>query len=392
MESTDQAAVTLLVIISAAFVLPLLAEKIRVPAVVLEIAFGIVIGPVANVVQPAEYLEVLADLGFLLLMFLAGFEIDVRIFGRRGLRSLLVGLSVFALTMGLSYLVAVSLGYSLFMMFVLATTSVGLVVPTLRTTRHAGTRLGQAILVSALLADLLTLVGVTVFVLIEEHGVGINVLAMPAFFAVVTVSLIILRRLVWWRPEWFERLFESDNPEELGTRGSLTLMLVFVGASIAFGIESILGAFLAGTGFAMVFRNRGVLGQQLSGFSYGFLIPIFFINVGIHFDVEALQEPGAVTSMLALIGLAILVKMGPALVFLVRRHTWREVAAAGALLSARLSLIIAVAEVGLRLGLIDRPTEASIIVLAAVSSTFGPVVFRWLAPPVDDVRRPSGAT
>jgi len=391
-ESTDQAAVTLLVIISAAFVLPLLAEKIRVPAVVLEIAFGIVIGPVANVVQPAEYLEVLADLGFLLLMFLAGFEIDVRIFGRRGLRSLLVGLSVFALTMGLSYLVAVSLGYSLFMMFVLATTSVGLVVPTLRTTRHAGTRLGQAILVSALLADLLTLVGVTVFVLIEEHGVGINVLAMPAFFAVVTVSLIILRRLVWWRPEWFERLFESDNPEELGTRGSLTLMLVFVGASIAFGIESILGAFLAGTGFAMVFRNRGVLGQQLSGFSYGFLIPIFFINVGIHFDVEALQEPGAVTSMLALIGLAILVKMGPALVFLVRRHTWREVAAAGALLSARLSLIIAVAEVGLRLGLIDRPTEASIIVLAAVSSTFGPVVFRWLAPPVDDVRRPSGAT
>jgi len=391
-ESTDQAAVTLLVIISAAFVLPLLAEKIRVPAVVLEIAFGIVIGPVANVVQPAEYLEVLADLGFLLLMFLAGFEIDVRIFGRRGLRSLLVGLSVFALTMGLSYLVAVSLGYSLFMMFVLATTSVGLVVPTLRTTRHAGTRLGQAILVSALLADLLTLVGVTVFVLIEEHGVGINVLAMPAFFAVVTVSLLILRRLVWWRPEWFERLFESDNPEELGTRGSLTLMLVFVGASIAFGIESILGAFLAGTGFAMVFRNRGVLGQQLSGFSYGFLIPIFFINVGIHFDVEALQEPGAVTSMLALIGLAILVKMGPALVFLVRRHTWREVAAAGALLSARLSLIIAVAEVGLRLGLIDRPTEASIIVLAAVSSTFGPVVFRWLAPPVDDVRRPSGAT
>ncbi len=391
MDSADQAAVTLLVIISAAFVLPLVAEKVRVPAVVLEIAFGLVIGPVTDVVKAAEYLDVLADLGFLLLMFLAGFEIDVRIFGRRGLRLLLVGLSVFALTMGMSYVAADRLDYGLFMMFVFGTTSVGLVVPTLRTTRHASTRLGQAILVSALLADLLTLVGVTVFALVEEHGVGLSVLAIPAFFAVVTVTLMVIRRLVWWKPEWFERLFETDHPEELGTRASLTLMLVFVGASIAFGIETILGAFLAGTGFAMVFRNRGVLGQQLSGFSYGFLIPIFFINVGIHFDVEALQAPGAVGRMLTLIGVALLVKMGPALVLFLRRHTLREVLAAGALLSARLSLIIAVAEVGLRLELIDRPTEASIVVLAAVTSTLGPVLFRWLAPPPGENRRAAGA-
>jgi Kef-type K+ transport system membrane component KefB len=390
LESADQPAVTLLVFISAAFVLPFIAEKIRVPAVVLEIAFGIVIGPVTNVVEAAEYLDVLADLGFLLLMFLAGFEIDVRIFSRRGLGPLMVGLTVFAFTLGLSYVAATRLDYGLFMVFVLATTSVGLVVPTLRTTRHAGTRLGQAILVSALLADLITLVGVTVVALTEQHGVGLNVLAMPAFFTVVTVSLLLMRRLVWWKPEWFERLFETDHPEELGTRASLTLMLVFVGASIAFGIEPILGAFLAGTGFAMVFRNRGVLGQQLSGFSYGFLIPIFFINVGMHFDIDALRQPGAVGRLLALIGVALAVKMGPALVLLARRHTLREVMAAGALLSARLSLIIAVAEVGLRLGLIDRPTEASIVVLAAVTSTFGPVVFRWLAPPPSESRRISG--
>ena len=73
----------------------------------------------------------------------------------------------------------------------------------------------------------------------------------------------------------------------------------FVAVSIAFGIEKILGAFLAGTVFAMVFRNRTALARQLNGFSYGFLIPIFFINVGIEFPLEDRDDLEAVEGMLA---------------------------------------------------------------------------------------------
>ena len=382
MGTTDQAAISLLIIMAAAAAIPLFSRRLLVPAVVIEILFGIIIGPVTNVVVPAEYLDVLADLGFLLLMFLAGFEIDVRIFGRRGLRPLLFGLTVFALTIGASYVASRAAGEGLFLMFVLATTSVGLVVPTLRSSRRNATRLGQVILMSALIADLLTLVGVTVYAQIDEHGAGWNVMLVPAFFVVVAVSLLLFRRLVWWRPEWFDRLFDTSDPEEIGTRATLALMLAFVGISIGFGIEKILGAFLAGTGFALVFRNRGVLEKQLSGFSYGFLIPIFFINVGIHFDVDALRSPGAVTGMLALLGMAVAVKMIPAMSLVFRGHTVRESLAAGALLSARLSLIIAVAEVGVSLGLIDTTLEASIIVLAAATATFAPLLFRVLLPPL----------
>jgi Kef-type K+ transport system membrane component KefB len=268
------------------------------------------------------------------------------------------------------------------MTFVLATTSVGLVVPTLRSTRRIATRLGQAVLVGALLADFLTLLGVTVFALVEEHGAGFNLMAIPGFFGVVAVSLLVLRWVVWWKPEWFDHLFVVDHPEEIGTRASLALMLAFVGVSIAFGIEKILGAFLAGTVFALVFRNRGPLAQQLNGFSYGFLIPIFFINVGIRFDLDALSEPGALTGLAALLTAAVLVKVVPALAFMLRRLSLRESLAAGTLLSARLSLIIAVAELGVRLEVIDRTLEASIIVLAAVTATVAPIVFRWLAPPL----------
>lgn len=383
MENTsDQAALALVFIVAAAFLLPLLGGRVRIPAVVLEILFGVLAGPVFGVVEGAEFLDRLAELGFFLLMFLAGFEIDIRTFGRRGRDQLLTGLAVFGLTMAGALVAARLLGHGLFMAFILATTSVGLVVPTLRSTRRMQTRLGQSILVSALLADFLTLLGVTVFALFEDRGGGAFLLAIPGFFAVAAAILLLLKWLVWWRPEWFDRLFEVDDPEEIGTRASLALMLVFVAVSIAFGIEKILGAFLAGTVFAMVFRNRTALARQLNGFSYGFLIPIFFINVGLHFDIDALREPGAITGMLVLVGVAVAVKMVPALVFMFRRLSLRESLAAGALLSARLSLIIAVAELGVRLDVIDRTLEASIIVLAAVTATLAPIVFRLLAPPL----------
>ena len=117
--------------------------------------------------------------------------------------------------------------------------------------------------------------------------------ALPLAFApfgwhpVAVLSLAAL----WW-------LWEDESPRAAKWIG------------FAWGV----GAFLAGTVFAMVFRHRGQLEQKLKGFSYGFLIPIFFINVGIHFDVDALGEPGAITGMLVLVGAAVAVKVFPALV------------------------------------------------------------------------------
>jgi Kef-type K+ transport system membrane component KefB len=378
MSATDQATFSLLTIVGAALALPLLAARIRLPAVVLEIIFGILIGPVTHVVDPAHYLDVLADLGFLLLMFLSGFELDLRAVGRRLAGPLVWSATIFALTLAGAFASTRILGHGVFLAFVLATTSVGLVVPSLRSTRRASTALGQVILVSALLADLLTLLGVSGYALVTEHGMARALVAIPAFFVVMAVSLLALRRLVWWRPEWFERLFERGNSEEIGMRATLALMLIFVGVAI----EGILGAFLAGTGFAVVFRNRGMLEEQLSGFAYGFLVPVFFINVGIGFDIDALREPGAVVGMLGLFGLAVAVKVVPAFILIFRRHSLRDVLAVGALLSARLSLIIAVAEVGARLGFIDQLLKASIIALAVVTSTLAPIAFRWLAPPL----------
>ncbi len=376
-------ATSLILIAGAVFLLPLIAGHLRVPPVVLEIVFGIVAGPaVLNLIQGSEILDLLAELGLFLLMFLAGFEIDFRKLQQRGILEIGTGLAVFALTLGVSHLVTHRLGYGWFMTMVLATTSVGLVVPTLRATRRVSTLQGQLILISAILADFLTLLGVSVLAVAHEHNTSLDLLKIPALFLAIVFVLWSLRLAVWWHPERFRRLFVADDPEELGIRASLALMLAFVGLSFALDVEPILGAFLAGTVFALVFRHRGHLEHQLNGFSYGFLIPIFFINIGIRFPLDALVGSTILLRALAVIGGAILVKMIPALFLVFRGLSIREAVASGVLLSARLSLIIAIATVGVEIGLMGTEDRAIIIVLAVVTATLAPTAFRALAPPL----------
>jgi len=382
----DQATSIILIAV-AAFLLPLIAGRLRLSAVTLEILFGIVVGPyLLNIVEQSELVVFLAQFGFFLLMFLSGFEIDFSSIEKQGPRKLAQGTLTFVLTLALSYWLARALGYGVFVTFLLATTSVGLVVPILRNTRRTATQLGQFILISALLADFLTLVGVTVLALIHEHGFGWRVMNVPLLLILIVIALVILKRVVWWHPEWFERLFSSNDPSEMGIRGSLALMFVFIGLSIALEVEPILGAFLAGTVFAFVFRYRGSLEQQLSGFSYGFLIPVFFINVGLSFDLSVVLDPGILLLALELIGAAVAVKVLPPFLLL-RGLRLRETLAAGVLLSARLSLVIAVATVGVRIGLMEQGLHSSVILLALVTSTFAPTLFRLLAPPLPAPKR-----
>lgn len=371
---------TIILIATAAFLLPMLGRRLQMPPVVLEILFGILIGPVFGWVHSTELISFLAEIGLLLLLFLAGFEIELEVFEKQGAVPVVVGLAIYGLTVAGSITASLLLGVGLFVALVLATNSVGVIIPTLRGSRLISRPLGQDILVAALLADILTLLAVTVFALVSQHGVGWRLWSVPLFFLVAGTALVGLRRAAWWYPERFRQLFASDDPEEMGVRSSLALMLVFAGLALALGIEAILGAFLAGTAFAAVFRHRGGLDQKLTGFSYGFFIPVFFINVGIGFQVDSIAQWDTLRITLGLLAAALAVKIIPSLLLVFRGHSVRESLASGALLSARLSLIIAIAELGVELDLITADMESSIILLAAVTATLAPTLFRLIMP------------
>jgi Kef-type K+ transport system membrane component KefB len=188
------------------------------------------------------------------------------------------------------------------------------------------------------------------------------------------------RLWAWWNPERAERFLGSQDTEELGVRLSLALLFLFVALSELVRLEPVLGAFLGGCVLSFVFREKGQLESKISALGFGFLIPIFFINVGVEFDLTNVLRPGQLHFTLKLFILAMLVKLVPSLIFTLQRISFRAAMKAGILLSARLSLIMAAAEIGLREGLISSAMKDSIVLLALLTCFLGPTLFKLLQP------------
>tara|TARA_A100001037_G_scaffold76277_1_gene68395 strand:- start:2840 stop:3994 length:1155 start_codon:yes stop_codon:yes gene_type:complete len=379
MESFD--AISLVFISLGAFLLPLLGKKIKIPGIVLEIAYGIIVGPILNLVSPSEFISGLAILGFLLLMFLSGFEIEIEKFQANGLRALLFPSLMFLGTVLISLFLVTRLNYPIFLGLVLCTTSVAIVIPILRSDDTIKSNYGQLLFMTALLSDILTLLGATVLASVERSGgFGVKNLNVILYFVIVTLILRIVKRLAWWNPQLFSRMFDGNDPEELGIRSSIALMLTLVGVAVLFDIEAILGAFLAGTIFAFIFPNRGSLESSLKGFSYGFLIPIFFINIGLNYDVSVFSNTQFYLEVLYLFAIAIAVKLLPTILLIFAGIKIKQILAGGFLLSARFSLIIAMAEIGVEIELISKAIEQQIILLAVLTATIAPIGYKLLSP------------
>ena len=384
MESFD--AISLVFISLGAFLLPLLGNKIKIPGIVLEIAYGIIVGPVLNLVSPSEFISGLAILGFLLLMFLSGFEIEIEKFQESGIRALLMPSLMFTGTVLILFFLVTRLNYPFFLGLVLCTTSVAIVIPILRSDETIKTNYGQLLFMTALLSDILTLLGATILASVERSGgYGIKNLNVILYFVFVTLVLRIVKRVAWWNPQLFSRMFDGNDPEELGIRSSIALMLTLVGVAVLFEIEAILGAFLAGTIFAFIFPNRGSLESSLKGFSYGFLIPIFFINIGLNYDITVFSNTQFYVEVIYLFGIAIAVKMLPTILLIFSGINLKQIIAGGFLLSARFSLIIAMAEIGVEIDLISKAIEQQIILLAVLTATIAPIGYKLLTPKTKEV-------
>ena len=379
MENFD--ALSLVIISLGAFLLPLIAQRISIPSIVLEIAYGILVGPVLGIVKISEFISGLAIFGFMLLMFLSGFEIELDTFREKGLKTLSIPLAIYIATVATSFYLIITLDYPIFLALVLCTTSVDIVITVLRSDDTIKTNYGQSLFMSALIADIFTLIGVTLFASLQHsEGFSISNLNVILYFLIVILILRIIRRVAWWNPQIFSRMFDGNDPEEMGIRSSIALMLTLVGVAVLFDIEYILGAFLAGTLFAFTFPNRGSLENSLKGFSYGFLIPIFFINIGLNYDIEVFKNTEFYIQVLSLLGIALIVKIVPSLFLIFTKIKFRQLVAGGFLLAARFSLIIAMAEIGVELELISKALEQQIILLAVLTATISPIFYRIFSP------------
>ncbi|MGB7002705.1 MAG: cation:proton antiporter [Halobacteriota archaeon] len=368
--------ILLLVIAVFAFIIPILSGRIGVPAVVGEIVCGILLGLLGFSIEAEGMIVIdfLASFGLIFLMFLVGLEIDFSKVEVHGARLFIIGTFVFIVTLGLSIFLTHQLGYGFYLALILSTTSVGLIVPTIRELGMLKSEFGQTILISAFIADFATMLLLTVYTIQFKNGITGEMFLIALVFILFFAVYYVGKLAIWHYPERLSAWFKSDQPSEMGVRAAFALLLVFVALSEIANVEAILGAFLAGVMFSILFRGGTVLEQKLFGIGYGFLIPIFFISVGMQFDLGALAG-GGIYLVPVLLVIAFVVKLAPSLLFLVR-YSVKDSISAGVLLSSRLSLIIAMAAVGLELGLIDTTMESATILLAIITCIICPTIFR----------------
>lgn len=247
---------------------------------------------------------------------------------------------------------------------------------------------GQTLLVAAVIADLATMLLVSVYAVLHTEGLSLNVLLVlllfGAFATVYRLAQMARRRL----PGLKLMRGISQATAQLDVRGAFAIGLVFIALAEGLGAEMILGAFLGGALISLLAdREASDLHHKLDVFGYAFFIPVFFIMVGVRFDLGALfSSAEALLLVPLLLVAAYAVKFVSGLLFRIR-YSWRETLAGGALLSSRLSLIIAVAAIGLRLESIDSATNSAIILVAILTSTLSPLLFNRIAPEVPVVHR-----
>ncbi|RCV62960.1 monovalent cation:H+ antiporter-2, CPA2 family [Methanophagales archaeon] len=368
--------ILLLLIAVFAFIIPILSGRIGVPAVVGEIILGIIFGALGFSLEAEGriVLDFLAGFGLIFLMFLVGLEIDFSKVGVLGAKAFILGSLIYIITLCISVFLTYKLGYGFYLAIILASSAGGLILPTLRELGLSKSDFGQTILITAFVAEFATVLLVTVYTINLEKGITGEMFLLVLVFVLFFVLYYLGKLAIWHYPERLSAWFKSDQPSEIGVRAAFALLLVFVAISEVADVEAILGAFLAGVMFSILFRGGTVLEQKLFGIGYGFLIPLFFITVGMQFDLGALAGGGIYLVPMLLV-IAFVVKLAPSLLFIVR-YSVKDSISAGVLLSSRLSLIIAMAAVGLELGLIDATMESAIILLAIITCICCPIIFR----------------
>ncbi|PFP29675.1 sodium:proton antiporter [Bacillus sp. AFS073361] len=387
--------ISLLIVVTMAFITPIFLHRFKlnfIPVVVAEIIMGLVIGKSGfDVVHKDIWLSTLSTLGFIFLMFLSGLEIDFKAFAGGNKRKVLpngkkepnsfvvaslifAGVFIFSLGLSIVFVMAGFIENAFLMTLIISTISLGVVVPTLKEAHLMKTVIGQIILLVAVIADLVTMILLAVFVSLNESGHG-NTWLLLILFAAGIVLYFLGKRFK--NRTFIESL--STGTVQIGTRAVFTLIIVLVGLSETVGAENILGAFLAGVLVSLLAPNQELV-HKLDSFGYGFLIPIFFVMVGVNLDIWSLFSEKKLLLLIPLLLVGLLFSKLLPVYLLKIWYDLKTVIASGFLLTSTLSLVIAAATIGERLEVISAEMSGTLILVAVITSIFTPIVFKKLFP------------
>ena len=381
----DLSFTSLAVVLCAAFVAPLVLgflPRVRVPAVVVEIVLGIILGPsVLGWAHADEVVRTLSVVGLAFLLFLAGLELDLTKLRGRTLRLTVTGFGIslaIAAVCGLGLSAAGLVRSPLLAGVILTATSLGLVIPVLKEAGESATPLGQLIIAASSVADLAGILLLTVLFSRDASGPGAKLVLLVEFVALVAVLGITLA--------WSGRSVKlsavlvrlQDTTAEIRVRGAVLLLVSLIVLAQHFGLETILGAFVAGAVVGLVDKDAAHTHPQfrlkLEAIGYGFVVPVFFVTSGITFDLDALRDRPSTLALVPIFLLALLLARGVPAWWYRSTVGNRGALAAGLLQATSLPFIVASTAIGMGLDLITPATAAAFVAAGLASALLFPVL------------------
>ena len=361
-----------------------LSKKIGQPAVFGELLVGILLGPALLgwiTIDPegGGMLKSLAEVGVILLMFLAGLETDVNEFRKTASGSTLVALGGVLLPFIAGFAVGLSFGYeystAIFIGTLLVATSVSISVQTLRELGKLQSKEGITILGAAVLDDVLGIIILSVvigFTASSGGGGGMDLfLLLIKIVAFFLLTILIGRKVL---PRIFKWASKLMNTEVVLTFGIITA-LGFAYFAELFGMAGIVGSYFAGMMLSLT-NFRQELFQKIETVSFSFFVPIFFVSIGVMADISGLSS-GMIFHIVILTLVAVLTKLiGGGLGARLAGFNWRSSAGIGSGMIARGEVGLIVASIGISKQLIDNELFTAMVIIVLVTTVVTPPLLK----------------
>lgn len=287
-------AISLIIIFS-----PFFAKLLKLPTTPIEIILGALFGYI-GFLHEEHLFEIVAELGFLYLMFIAGTEINLKNTLKTP-KELLNKIVIYLVILyAFSIVLSLYLDLGKIFMVLMPLISVGLIATLSK--EYGKTPWLKLSMTAGAIGEIVSIGFLTLTSAALESGLGMGlvktVFALALFLLFMFLLFRVMDLIFWWFPDVSTSLMPHDDNKEQDIRLSMGIFFILVGAMLYLELELAFGAFLAGIFIPTFFEHKHELPEKLASYGFGFLIPIFFIHIGTSFNLEALFMEGLIEKAL----------------------------------------------------------------------------------------------
>lgn len=354
-----------------------ISQRLGMPAVIGQLIAGVILGPgILEILQNTELMHAGAEIGVIILMFIAGIESDLDLLKKYFKPAMSVAAIGVLFPMVIFYIYGQMMGQgferSIFWGVIFAATSVSISVEVLREFKKLNTKEGATILGAAVVDDIIAVILLSIFVSSFGVGGGSSNLVVATLYQLMYFLGVIV--VVKWGAPIILRLAERLPVHGSVAITSLVICLTMAWSADALGLSSVVGAFFAGVAVSQT-KFQSEVSSSVSSVGYTFFIPIFFVSIGLDMEFSnVIKNLGFIVIMTIL---AIATKLfGGALGAWITKMNWHSALIVGSGMVSRGEMALIIAQIGLSANLMAKNLYSEIIIVIVLSTIVAPMLLK----------------